>query len=131
MNGYVINIEKAAEENNNFRRVLYTAPNSQLVVMSLKPKEDIGEEVHNLDQFIRIEKGLGKAILNGIEHPIGDGSAVVIPAGTKHNIINTSEDGEMKIYTIYSPANHRDGVVHATKEEAEKDDEHFDGKTTE
>lgn len=131
MNGYVINIEKAAEDNNNFRKVLYTAPNSQLVVMSLKPKEDIGEEVHNLDQFIRIEKGLGKAILNGVEHPIGDGSAVVIPAGTKHNIINTSEDGEMKIYTIYSPANHRDGVTHTTKEEAEKDDEHFDGKITE
>lgn len=131
MNGYVINIEKAAQENSNFRRVLYTAPNSQLVVMSLKPKEDIGEEVHNLDQFIRIEKGIGKAILNGVEHPIGDGSAVVIPAGTKHNIVNTSEEGEMKIYTIYSPANHRDGVVHATKEEAEKDDEHFDGKTTE
>lgn len=131
MNGYVINIEKAAEDNNNFRKVLYTAPNSQLVVMSLKPKEDIGEEVHNLDQFIRIEKGLGKAILNGVEHPIGDGSAVVIPAGTKHNIINTSEDGEMKIYTVYSPANHRDGVTHTTKEEAEKDDEHFDGKTTE
>lgn len=131
MNGYVINIEKAAEDNNNFRKVLYTAPNSQLVVMSLKPKEDIGEEVHNLDQFIRIEKGLGKAILNGVEHQIGEGSAVVIPAGTKHNIINTSEDGEMKIYTVYSPANHRDGVTHTTKEEAEKDDEHFDGKTTE
>lgn len=131
MNGYVINIEKAAQENGDFRKVLYTAKNSQLVVMNLKPKEDIGEEVHNLDQFIRIEKGLGKAILNGVEHPIGDGSAVVIPAGTKHNIINTSEDGDMKIYTIYSPANHRDGVVHATKEEAEKDEEHFDGKTTE
>lgn len=131
MNGYVINIEKAAQENSDFRKVLYTTKNSQLVVMNLKPKEDIGEEVHNLDQFIRIEKGLGTAILNGVEHSIGDGSAVVIPAGTKHNIINTSEDGEMKIYTIYSPANHRDGVVHATKEEAEKDEEHFDGKTTE
>lgn len=127
----MINIEKATEENSNFRRVLYTTPNSQLVVMSLKPKEDIGEEVHNLDQFIRIEKGIGEAILNGIEHPIGDGSAVVIPAGMKHNIINTSEDNEMKIYTVYSPANHRDGVTHITKEEAEKDEEHFDGKTTE
>lgn len=131
MNGYVINIEKAAEDNKNFRKVLYTSKNSQLVVMNLKPKEDIGEEVHNLDQFIRIEKGLGAAILNGVEHPIGDGSAVVIPSGTKHNIINTSEDNDMKIYTIYSPANHRDGVTHITKEEAEKDDEHFDGKTTE
>lgn len=132
MKGYVINIEKEAEDNNNFRRVLYTASNSQLVVMSLNSKEDIGEEAHsNLDQFIRIEKGVGKAILNGAEHLIGDGSVVVVPAGTRHNIINTSEDSKMKLYTLYSPPNHRFDVVHATKEEAMKDDEHFDGKLSE
>ncbi|MBI2041737.1 MAG: cupin domain-containing protein [Candidatus Nealsonbacteria bacterium] len=131
MKGYVINIEKASKENNNFRKVLYTARYSQLVLMSLKPGEDIGEEVHDLDQFLRIEQGEGKAILNGIEHQLEDGSAVVVPAGTRHNIINTSSAKEMKLYTIYSPANHREGVVHATKEEAVADNEHFNGKTTE
>lgn len=131
MNGFVINIEEASSENDNFRKVLYTAPHSQLVVMSLKPNEDIGEEVHDLDQFLRVESGTGKAVLNGIEHEIKDGSAIVVPAGTKHNIINTSGDKPMKLYTVYSPANHRDGVIHATKEEAEADEEHFDGKTTE
>lgn len=130
MKGYVTNIEKATTENSNFRKVLYTAKNSQLVVMSLKPKEDIGEEVHTLDQFIRIEQGEGKAVLDGVEYGIENNSAVVIPAGTKHNIINTS-DREMKLYTIYSPPEHRDGVVHATKADAIADDEHFDGKTTE
>lgn len=125
------NIEKLAEENTFFRKVLYTAKNSQLVVMCLKPNEDIGEEVHDLDQFIRVEKGRGKAILDSIEHQIESGFAVIIPAGTKHNIINTSGEEEMKLYTIYSPPNHRDGVVHQTKEEAEKDEEHFDGRTTE
>lgn len=125
MNGYVINVEKMSEENGNFRKVLYTAKNSQLVVMSLKPKEDIGEETHDLDQFIRIEKGEGRAILDGVENEIKDGYAIVIPAGTKHNIINNSLEKEMKIYTLYSPPNHRDGVIHATKEEAEKDDEHY------
>lgn len=131
MNGYVINIEKASEENENFRKVLYTAKNSQLVLMSLKPGEEIGEEVHNLDQFIRCEVGKGKTILNGVESLIEDGFSVVIPAGVKHNIINTSQDSAMKLYTIYSPPNHRDRVIHKTKVEAEADDEHFDGKTTE
>src|SRR3989338_8982535 len=131
MNGYVANIENTAKENNNFRKVLYTARYSQLVVMSLNPGEEIGEEVHDLDQFLRIEKGSGKAILNGIEYPIEDGFAVVVPAGTKHNIINTSSAQEMKLYTIYSPPNHRDGVVHATKGLAMADNEYFDGKTTE
>jgi len=130
MKGYVINIEKASLENGYFRRVLYTAKSSQLVVMSLKPGEEIGEEIHHLDQFIRIEAGNGKAILDGKEHEISDGFAVVVPAGVKHNIINTSTE-KMKLYTVYSPPNHRDGVIHETKEEAEKDDEHFDGKTTE
>lgn len=99
--------------------------------MSLKPGEEIGEEVHDLDQFLRVEKGNGKAVLNGSEYLIGDGFAIVVPAGTKHNIINTSSAEEMKLYTIYSPPNHRDGVVHATKGQAMADNEYFDGKTTE
>ncbi len=131
MRGYVVNIEKASLENANFRTVLYTAENSQLVVMSLKPGEDIGEEVHHLDQFIRCEAGEGKAILDGVEHTIRGGFAVVVPAGARHNVINTSRDKEMKLYTVYSPPNHRDGVVHATKADAEKDEEAFDGKTSE
>jgi mannose-6-phosphate isomerase-like protein (cupin superfamily) len=129
--GYVVDIEKATKENKNFRKVLYTAKNSQLVVMSLRPGEEIGEEVHELDQFIRIEKGKGKAVLDNVEHKIEDDYAVVIPAGARHNIINTSKDKEMKLYTIYSPPEHRDGVVHRTKDDAIADDEHFDGKTTE
>jgi len=131
MKGYVVNIEKASVENENFRKVLYTAKNSQLVVMSLKPGEDTGAEVHHLDQFIRCEAGVGKAILGGVEHDIGDGFAVVVPAGAEHNIVNTSPDKPMKLYTVYSPPNHRDGVIHKTKTEAEADDENFDGKTTE
>jgi mannose-6-phosphate isomerase-like protein (cupin superfamily) len=100
--------------------------------MSLKPQEDIGSEVHEeLDQFIRIEEGKGKAVLNGKEYDIEEGSAVVIPGGTEHNIINTSEDEPMKLYTVYSPPEHKDGVVHETKEEAEADHEEFDGNTTE
>jgi mannose-6-phosphate isomerase-like protein (cupin superfamily) len=130
MKGYVGNIEKETENNGNFRKVLYTAKNSQLVVMSLKPGEEIGEEVHDLDQFIRIEEGKGKAVLSGVEYEIEDGWTVVVPAGVKHNILNLSNE-EMKLYTIYSPPNHRDGVVHSTKAEAESDEEHFDGKTTE
>jgi mannose-6-phosphate isomerase-like protein (cupin superfamily) len=132
MRGYVANIEKETEANENFRKVLYTAKFSQLVVMSLKPAEEIGEEVHMLDQFIRVEKGAGKAVLDGVEHEIADGSAIVIPAGTRHNVINTSENEPMKLYTIYSPPEHRDGVVHAAKADAmaDKTDE-FEGKTTE
>ena len=131
MKGYVGDIEKATEENENFRRVLYTGKNSQLVVMSILPGEEIGEEVHDLDQFIRIEEGNGKAVLDGVEHEIEDDWAVVVPAGMKHNIINTADE-PLKLYTIYSPPEHRDGVVHATKEDAlaDKEDE-FDGKTTE
>jgi len=131
MKGFVGNIEKLSEENENFRKVIYTARYSQLVVMSLPPMGDIGEEVHGLDQFLRIETGTGKTVLNGIEYPLEDGSAIVVPAGTRHNIINTSKDLPMKLYTVYSPPNHRDGVVHTTKEEAEKNEEHFDGKATE
>lgn len=131
MKGYVANIETLALENENFRKVLYTAKNSQLVLMSLKPGEEIGEEVHELDQFIRIESGSGKAILDGVEHDLRDGTAVVIPAGTKHNVVNTSSDKPLKLYTLYSPPNHKDGTVHATKRDAEANEEHFDGATTE
>jgi mannose-6-phosphate isomerase-like protein (cupin superfamily) len=131
MKGFVIDIEKATVENNNFRTVLYTAKNSQLVVMSLKPGEDIGEETHTLDQFIRLEAGEGKAILDGVEHAIGPNFAVVIPAGTKHNIVN-SPASEMKLYTVYSPPEHRDAIIHTTKADAQADmTDHFDGKTTE
>ena len=129
MKGYVGNIEKETLENNNFRKVLYTAKNSQLVVMSLKAGEDIGEEVHKLDQFIRIEAGKGKAVLNDIETSMEDDFAIVIPAGMKHNLINTGS-GDMKLYSIYSPPEHQDGTIHKTKEEALAHEEHFDGKTT-
>ncbi|MBI4250418.1 cupin domain-containing protein, partial [Candidatus Uhrbacteria bacterium] len=111
--------------------VLYTARNCQLVIMSIKPGEEIGEEVHQLDQFIRCEAGAGKAILDGIEYSITDGFVVLVPAGTKHNIINTSPDVSLQLYTVYAPPNHRDGVIHKTKAVAEKDEEHFDGKTSE
>ena len=131
MKGFVGNIEKMSEENENFRRVIYTARYSQLVVMSLPPMGDIGEEVHGLDQFLRVEEGTGKTVLNGIEYPFESGFAIVVPAGVRHNIINTSPDKPMKLYTVYSPPNHKDGVVHKTKEEAEKNEEHFDGKATE
>lgn len=131
MKGYVTNIEQDSIANNNFRKVLYTADYSQLVLMSLLPNEDIGEEVHGIDQFIRVEKGNGVAVLDDVEHVITDGSAIVIPAGTKHNIINTSASEPMKLYTIYSTPHHRDGVVHATKAQAEADHEEFLGKTTE
>lgn len=131
MKGFVANIEELSLENENFRRVLYTAKNSQLVIMSLKPGEDIGEEVHELDQFIRCEAGMGKAILDDVSHEIRDGFVVVVPAGTKHNIMNTSPDKSLKLYTLYSPPNHRDGIVHTTKQQAEADEEHFDGVATE
>lgn len=124
MTGYVGNIEKLTLENSNFRRVVYTSQHVQLVIMSLKPKEEIGFEVHEItDQFLRIEKGTGKVIMNGEEHEIGDGSAIVVPAKTKHNVLNTSSTEDLKLYTVYSPPHHKDGVVHKTKEEAEKDKE--------
>jgi mannose-6-phosphate isomerase-like protein (cupin superfamily) len=131
MKGFIGNIEKISLDNTDFRRVLYTAKNCQLVVMSLRSGEEIGAEVHQLDQFIRVEKGEGKAILDGVEHTLKDGSAIVVPAGARHNIINTSESEPLKLYTVYAPPNHRDGIVHKTKQEAESDEEHFDGKTTE
>ncbi len=132
MQGFVVNIEKATLENDYFRKVLYTDKNDQLVVMSLKPKEEIGKEVHLVDQFIRIEAGEGRAILNGVSYDLEDGSSIIVPAHTEHNIINTSASKPMKLYTLYSPPHHRDGVAHKTKEEAEADKtDIFDGKTTE
>lgn len=130
MKGYVTNIEKLSLENKNFRKVLYTDKNSQLVLMSLLVGEEIGEEIHDVDQFLRVEKGAGTAILDGVSHEIADGSVIVVPAGTKHNIVN-SDAGSMKLYTLYMPPHHRDGIIHKTKAEAEADTEHFDGKTTE
>lgn len=132
MTGYVGSIEKATEKNDNFRQVLFTSKHMQLVVMSLKPKEEIGNEVHqHVDQFFRIETGEAKFVFNGKEeHVVGEGDAVIVPAGTHHNVINTSATKPLKLYTVYAPPNHRDGVVHQTRAEAEADDEHFDGKTT-
>jgi mannose-6-phosphate isomerase-like protein (cupin superfamily) len=132
MKGYVINIEKETLENKNFRKVLYTSKHSQLVLMSLRPNEEIGMEVHpDNDQFFRFEKGQGKCIIDGNEYELKDGVAVVVPAGAQHNIINISSTEELKLYTIYSPAHHKDGIVRATKEEAEANEAGFDGITTE
>lgn len=131
MKGYVANIEKLSIENENFREVLYTDKNSQLVLMSLLPSEEIGEEVHDVDQFLRVEQGTGKAILSDISHDLADGSIILVPAGTKHNVINTGTVS-MKLYTLYMPPHHRDGVIHKTKAEGETDTtDEFDGKTSE
>ena len=124
MTGYVGKIEELTLANTYFRQVIFTAPHSQLVLMSLLPKEEIGTEMHaNVDQFFRIEKGQGKVIMNGEENTIGDGDAIVVPAGTTHNLINTSQTDELKLYTIYSPPNHPDGKIHKTKAEAMADEE--------
>jgi mannose-6-phosphate isomerase-like protein (cupin superfamily) len=125
VSGYVTDIEKESLANDYFRRVLYTDPRLQLVVMSLKPGEDIGMEVHNLDQFIRVEKGTGKAVLDGKEFPLKGGSAVIVPKGTNHNILNTSQSEPMKLYTLYAPPNHAEGTTHKTKAEAEAAEDHY------
>jgi mannose-6-phosphate isomerase-like protein (cupin superfamily) len=130
--GFVQNLEKLTEENTNFRKVLYTGHHSQLVLMCLKPSEEIGMEVHNdNDQFLRIESGEGKAIIDGNEQNFSAGFCVLVPAGAQHNIINTSTDHELKLYTVYSPAHHKDGTIHATKAIAETQEEEFDGRTSE
>lgn len=132
MKGFCIDIEDATVENGNFRKVLYTSKHSQLVLMSLKPLEEIGMEVHEEnDQFFRFESGQGKCIIDGNEYELSDGVAVVVPAGAQHNVINTSRTDELKLYTIYSPAHHKDGIVRATKKEAEANEADFDGETTE
>ena len=130
MKGFVQDIESLAVKNTDFRRVLYTAKNCQLVVMSLMPGEEIGMEIHHLDQFFRVEEGTGEAVLDGVPTMIRAGFAVVVPAGTNHNIVNTGNVA-LKLYTIYAPPNHREGVVHPTRKDAEADNEHFDGKTSE
>lgn len=130
MHGFIKDIEVLAVQNKDFRRVVYTAKNCQLVLMSLKPKEQIGIETHKLDQFFRIESGSGEATLDGVTTKIAEGFAVIVPAGTEHNIVNTSTD-ELKLYTIYAPPNHRHDVVHHSRSDAAKDHEQFDGRTTE
>ena len=121
--GFVGNIERLTRTNDFFRRVVSTAPHSQLVVMCLKPGEEIGVELHeHIDQFFRVEQGDGAVILSGLSHPISAGDAVVVPAGTQHNVINTSAERPLLLYTIYSPPAHRDGVIHATRAEAEADE---------
>jgi len=132
MKGFNSNIEKDTLENNNFRKVLYTGKYSQLVLMSLQPKEEIGMEVHqDNDQFFRFEKGEGKCIIDGNEYSLSNGTAIVVPARAEHNIINVSETEELKLYTIYSPAHHKDGIVRKTKKEAEDNGAEFDNVTTE
>ncbi|WAC08019.1 MAG: cupin domain-containing protein [Thermodesulfobacteriota bacterium] len=130
MKGFIQNIEEITVKNEKFRRVLYTAKNCQLVVMALKPKEEIGMEVHTLDQFFRVEKGTGEVVLDWVHTLIRAGFAMIVPAGMNHNIINTGSI-PLKLYTLYAPPNHQDGIVHYTRAEAENDKEHFDGKTTE
>ena len=130
--GFSGDIEALSIENENFRKVIYTGKNSQLVLMSLKPNEEIGMETHPAnDQFFRIEKGLARLVINGEEQEVDHGSAMFVPAGAKHNIINMSSKDPLKLYTIYSPPHHKDGTVHVTKKDAEDSDEEFDGETTE
>jgi mannose-6-phosphate isomerase-like protein (cupin superfamily) len=132
MKGFKGNIEKDTLGNKNFRKVLYTGKHLQLVLMNLKAGEDIGEEIHkNNDQFFRFESGSGRCIIDGNEYEVKDGDAILVPAGAKHNVINTDLKSELKMYTIYGPPNHQDGTLRTTKEEAEKNDEEFDGKTSE
>ena len=131
MEGYKSNIEQETINNTNFRRVLYTAKNLQLVLMALQPGEDIGFEVHENDQFFRFESGAGKVMIDENSYPVEDGDAVIVPAGSRHNVINTSEEEILQMYTLYAPPHHKAGIVRATKKEAEENDEEFDGKTTE
>lgn len=132
MKGFKVDIEKAAVDNKNFRKVLYTSPHLQLVLMSLKGGEEIGEEVHDEnDQFFRVEAGRGKCIIDGNEYEIKDGDVIVVPAGASHNVINVDDTQELKLYTIYAPPHHRDGVVHKTKAEAEEFEEEYDNVTSE
>jgi mannose-6-phosphate isomerase-like protein (cupin superfamily) len=130
--GFSINLEEATVENENYRKVLYTALNHQLVLMNLRPGEDIGMEVHeDGDQFFRIEKGEGKIVINDTEYEVSDGDCVIAPAGLRHNVMNTSESEDLRLYTIYTPPHHKDGIVRKTKEEAKADASEFDGETTE
>jgi len=132
MKGFTMNIEKDATENSNFRKVLYTGEHMQLVLMSLKPGEEIGEETHEKsDQFFRFESGTGKCTVNGNNYVVNAGDVLLVPAGSKHNVINTDTSHDLKLYTIYALPNHKDGIVRATKEDATLHEAAFDGKTTE
>ena len=132
MKGFNANIEQETLDNNDFRRVIYTAEHCQLVLMSLQPKEEIGLETHpENDQFLRFEGGRGAVFIDNNRYEVTDGDAVIVPAGARHNVVNLSDTEHLKIYTIYSPPHHKDGTVHPTKKDAETDDEEFDGKTTE
>jgi mannose-6-phosphate isomerase-like protein (cupin superfamily) len=131
MKGYVDDIEEATERNEDFRRVLYTGAHLQLVLMTLAPGEEIGEETHDdRDQFFRFEEGEGEVMIDGVRHEVEEDFAVIVPAGARHNVINTGDE-PLRLYTLYGPPEHRDGVVHGTKAEADASEEHFDGKTTE
>lgn len=131
MKGYYGNIEQLTVENENFRKVLYTAKHCQLVLMSLPVGGDIGEEVHTEnDQFFRFDAGKGRVIIDDNTYEVSDGDAIIVPAGANHNVINTGDE-PLKLYTIYSPAHHKDGIVRATREEADANEEDFDGVTTE
>jgi mannose-6-phosphate isomerase-like protein (cupin superfamily) len=131
MKGFVADIEQLTEENTNFRRVLYTGKNMQLVLMSLKPGEEIGAEVHeDRDQFFRVEKGAGEVEIDGVRTPVKSDEAIIVPAGARHNVINTGKE-PLQMYTLYGPPEHKEGTVHVTKAEADAHEEHFDGKTTE
>lgn len=133
IHGFYGNIEEESLQNDDFRKVIYTGTHSQLVLMSLKPNEEIGEETHpDNDQFMRVEKGEGKCVINGVEHELKDGMAILVPAGAKHNVMNTSSTEHFKLYTLYSPPHHLEGVIHETKKEAESDTtDEFDGETSE
>src|SRR5208337_2400729 len=132
MKGYAIQVEKQTRKNADFRRVLYTGKHCQLVLMSLKPSEEIGAETHeDRDQFFRFERGEGKVVIDGVEHRAKDGDGIIVPAGARHNVINTSKRATLRLYTIYSPPEHKDCVVRHTKSEAMAGEEHFDGQTTE
>lgn len=130
MKGYVANIEATTLQNENFRHVIYTGKFSQLVLMSIAGNGEIGEEVHDVDQFFRIESGTGSVVIDGVSHDISDGTAIVVPAGARHNVINTS-DLPLKLYTLYAPPHHKDGTIHMDTAAAQADSEHFDGSTTE
>lgn len=132
MKGFTTNIEQQTLENTQFRKVLYTGHNTQLVLMSIAPGSEIGSEVHpDNDQFFRFEGGTGRVVIDDNEYDVADGSVAIVPAGSEHNVVNTSQTEPLQLYTLYSPPHHKDGVVHATREEAEADDEEFDGVTSE
>jgi len=132
MKGFCENIERDTKENSNFRKVVYTGKHSQLVLMSLKPGEEIGSEVHpDIDQFFRFDAGQGKVVIDDNEYEVSDGFAVIVPAGAEHNVINTSASEDLKLYTIYCPAHHKDGIVRATRQEAMDNEADFDGVTSE